>query len=107
VLWAIADPATCHVRGFGAIQEVDGSVNSDYNSLYVNFRQRFAHGLTFMQGYTWSRSIDNGSAIRAHGGDVLLPQDNNNLRGDRGLSNLSPALKRRSERESSELLRRS
>jgi hypothetical protein len=44
-----------------------------------------------MQAYTWSRSIDNGSAIRAHGGDVLLPQDNNNLRGDRGLSNFQVA----------------
>jgi hypothetical protein len=76
---------------FGAIQEVDGSVNSNYNSLYVSLRQRFAHGLTFMQAFTWSRSIDNGSAIRAHGGDVLLPQDNNNLRGDRGLSNFQVA----------------
>jgi len=76
---------------FGAIQEVDGSVNSNYNSLYVNLRHRFAHGLTFMQAYTWSRAIDNGSAIRAHGGDVLLPQDNYNLRGDRGLSNFHVA----------------
>ena len=76
---------------FGAIQEVDGSVNSNYNSLYVNMRHRFAHGLTFAQAYTWSRAIDNGSAIRSHGGDILLPQDNNNLRGDRGLSNFHVA----------------
>jgi hypothetical protein len=76
---------------FGAIQEVDGSVNSNYNSLYVNLRQRFAHGLTFVQAYTWSKAIDNGSAIRSHGGDVLLPQDSYHMRDDRGLSNFHVA----------------
>jgi hypothetical protein len=76
---------------FGAIQEVDGSVNSNYNSFYVNLRHRFAHGLTFMQAYTRSRAIDNGSAIRSHGGDILLPQNNYDLRADRGLSNFHVA----------------
>jgi hypothetical protein len=40
-----------------------------------------------MQAYTWSRAIDNGSAIRSHAGDELFPQDPYNLRADRALSN--------------------
>ncbi|MDE0620103.1 MAG: hypothetical protein OXH83_00390, partial [Bryobacterales bacterium] len=37
-------------------------------------------------GYTWAKSIDNGSAIRTNSGDVLFPTNNYNLRKERGLS---------------------
>ncbi len=70
----------------GIIQEVDGSVNSNYNSLAVKLQQRFSRGLTYVVGYTWSHAIDNGSAIRTHSGDPLFPQDSYNLANDRGLS---------------------
>jgi hypothetical protein len=36
----------------GQIQEVEGDVNSDYNSLGVKLQQRFARGLTFVAAYT-------------------------------------------------------
>ena len=39
-----------------------GSIGvSSYNSLQVSLHKNFSHGLTFLLGYTWSRSIDDGS----------------------------------------------
>jgi hypothetical protein len=71
---------------FGRIQEVDGSGKSSYNGLSVKLEKRFSSGLSFVSGYTWSKSIDNASAIRSHGGDTLFPQNSYNLAAERALS---------------------
>jgi len=52
-------------------------------------QRRFSKGLTYMFGYTWSKSIDYGSAIRVHDTDVLFPQNSYNLRAERGLSSFN------------------
>ncbi len=70
----------------GRIQEVDGSSKANYNALSVKLQRRFSRGLTYLFGYTWSRSIDYGSAIRVHGSDLLFPQNSYDLRAERGLS---------------------
>jgi hypothetical protein len=70
----------------GRIQEVDGSAKANYNSLSVKLQRRFSKGLTYMTGYTWSKSVDDGSAIRVHDTDVLFPQSSYNLHAQRGLS---------------------
>ena len=70
----------------GRIQEVDGSSRANYNALSVKLQRRFSKGLTYLFGYTWSRSIDYGSAIRVHGSDLLFPQNGYDLRAERGLS---------------------
>lgn len=71
---------------FGRIQTIGNVVNSNYNALGVKVQQRFSKGLTYLIGYTWAKSIDNGSAIRTNSGDVLFPTNNYNLRKERGLS---------------------
>ena len=71
---------------FGIIQTIGGGVNSNYNALGVKVQQRFTHGVTYLIGYTWSRSIDNGSAIRTQSGDNLFPANNYDFRAERGLS---------------------
>ncbi len=71
---------------FGRIQEVDGSGKSSYNALSVKLEKRMSGGLGFVSGYTWSKSIDNASAIRSHGGDTLFPQNSYNLAAERALS---------------------
>ena len=73
----------------GRFQEVDGSGKANYNSLSVKLQRRFSKGLTYLFGYTWSRSIDYGSAIRVHDTDVLFPQSSYNLRAERGLSSFN------------------
>jgi hypothetical protein len=71
---------------FGTIQQVGNTVNSNYHSLAIKLQRRFSSGLSFVSAYTWSKSIDTGSGIRTHGGDPLFPQNNYDLRADRGLS---------------------
>jgi hypothetical protein len=68
------------------IQIVDGSVNSNYHALSLKLQQRFSRGLTYLLGYTWSKSIDGGSAIRTNSGDNLNAVYSYDLGNERGLS---------------------
>jgi hypothetical protein len=76
---------------FSRIQEVDGSGKASYNSLGVKLTRNFNQGLTYLMGYTWSRSIDNASAIRNHGGDTLFPQNSYNIAAEKALSSFHVA----------------
>jgi hypothetical protein len=76
---------------FGRIQEVDGSGKSSYNGLSLKLEKRFGSGFTFLSGYTWSRSIDNASAIRSHDFDTLFPQNSYNLAAEKALSSFHTA----------------
>jgi len=76
---------------FGRIQEVDGSGKASYNGLGVKLQKNFSSGLTYLVGYTWSRSIDTASSIRSHNGDTLFPQNSYNIAGDRALSTFHTA----------------
>ncbi|MFN7931306.1 MAG: carboxypeptidase-like regulatory domain-containing protein [Blastocatellia bacterium] len=71
---------------FSRIQVVDGSGRANYNGLSVKLEQRLHNGLSFVSGYTFSKSIDNASAIRSHNGDTLFPQNSYNLNAERALS---------------------
>ncbi len=71
----------------GIIQMTDGVVNSNYHSLALKLQQRFSHGFSSLVSYTFSKAIDNGSAIRTHAGDEDFPQDTYNLVASRSLAN--------------------
>jgi hypothetical protein len=71
---------------YAEIQEVSGYVNSNYNAASAKFQRRLSTGLTYLAAFTWSKAIDNGSAIRNAGGDFQQPIDNYNLNHDRALS---------------------
>ncbi len=60
--------------------------DSSYHSLQVKLTKRFATGFTFLAGYTWSHSIDDNEGDEGFGGGSgnLAPQDDNNLKADRG-----------------------
>jgi len=60
---------------FGRIQLVDNGNNGSYNSLGAKLTKRYSNGLTFLESYTWAKSIDTSSGIRNQGGDVLFPQN--------------------------------
>ena len=57
-------------------------VNSNYNALIARLERRVARGLSFVAGYTWGKSIDMASGLNG----TNQPQDNYNLRAERGLS---------------------
>ncbi len=74
----------------GPIQEVQDYVNSTYDGLEVKYTQQISHGVNALVGYTYSRSTDNGSAIRSHGGDADFPQNNYDVKtGEFGPSNFN------------------
>jgi hypothetical protein len=70
--------------GYGAITERQSSGGSNYHSLQISHRVRFARRLTGGIAYTWSKSIDDGSSDR-DAGDV--PPNRGNTRAERGVSN--------------------
>ena len=57
-------------------------VNSNYNALIVRLERRFSGGVSFVAGYTYGKSIDAASGLQG----TNQPQDNYNLKGERGLS---------------------
>ena len=76
---------------YNRLQTIGNVSDSDYDSLALKARQRHSNGFTYLLGYTWSRAIDRGSAIRTQSGDNLFPTNNYNLGLERGLSQFHTA----------------
>jgi hypothetical protein len=62
------------------ITEALNEFYSHFDSLQVKYEQRYSHGLTLLNSFTWEHSLDNASA--ALEGNTPAPQDVNNLAGD-------------------------
>ena len=58
--------------------------SSNYHSLQVRLNQRFSHGLQHQLGYTWSRILDETSAINNIPTGTLTLQNNNCFKCDYG-----------------------
>ena len=71
---------------FGSILIVEPRANSIYNALQFRSEKRVSQGLTFLAAYTWSRSIDDDSAVFSGSVGSGVPQDSYDFRADRGLS---------------------
>jgi hypothetical protein len=69
--------------GLNNIAYIDSDSYSDYNALFVTVRKALSHGLQINSTYSWSKSLDLNS-LGSQGTYTL--QDNNNPRGDYGLS---------------------
>jgi hypothetical protein len=65
------------------IFETSGAA-SIYHAMLLRVNRRFARGISLNGSYTWSKSLDSASSIG--GGSLLVAQDDNNLRAERGLS---------------------
>jgi hypothetical protein len=66
---------------FGQFRYYDGSDSSWYDALQVSLDKRFSNGLSYGLHYTYASNISYGDA------DLWLespPQDNNNIRADKG-----------------------
>ncbi|MEO6923261.1 MAG: hypothetical protein ABI142_05500, partial [Bryocella sp.] len=55
-------------KGFSNITQATNAGSSNYHSLQANLRRRMEHGFLFGLAYTWSKSMDYGSA-----NNVVLP----------------------------------
>jgi hypothetical protein len=56
--------------------------NSEWNGLLVNYNKRMSHHFSGGVSYTWAKGIDDGP----NPSFVLIPQDSQNLKAERGLS---------------------
>lgn len=66
---------------FANISRYEGSGDSYYNGMTVSFNRRFSHWAGARVSYTYAKAVDNaGNAF------FFTPQDNFNLRDDRGRS---------------------
>jgi hypothetical protein len=72
---------------FGPFQYVEAAASSSYHSFQFRAEQRLSRGLVFLAAYTWSKSIDNSSGMFGTAGEPAFPQNSQNARLERGLSN--------------------
>jgi hypothetical protein len=78
-----------YAPAFGPILNFHSRLNSHYHSAQFSASRRYSGGLTLLMGYTFSKTIDEGSfptgrlAIRIG----TLPQNQNDFRAERALSN--------------------
>lgn len=73
--------------GLGAFTIFDSSASSSYNSLQIGVTKRFNNGRQLTAAYTWSHAIDDVSDVFDMAGAFALPQDDANLRAERGDAN--------------------
>jgi hypothetical protein len=76
---------------FGRIQLVDNGGYGNYNGFSAKLTKRYSSGVTYLVSYTWSKTMDTGSAIRTHDGDTLFPQNSGCRSCEYGLSSFHTA----------------
>lgn len=76
---------------FGPVRFIAADASSDYHSLQLTGERRLSQGIAFLAAYTWSKSIDDASALFGTATEPGLPQDSLNARAERGLSNFHTA----------------
>jgi Carboxypeptidase regulatory-like domain/TonB dependent receptor/TonB-dependent Receptor Plug Domain len=85
---SVRTPAGLFTRPFGNwpsdVTEALNEFYSHYDALQVRYEQRFVAGLTLLNSFTWSHSLDNASASLE--GNTPSPQDGNNIAADYGQS---------------------
>src|SRR6202034_1149136 len=73
----------------GIIQAILNEEQSNYHSLQAKLNRRFANGLALQASYTWSRSIDDSSALVQENLNSTFPQNSFDLHAERGPSDFN------------------
>ena len=68
------------------INLLENSAQSWYQAGYVNLRRRFSRGWTFLANYTYSKNLSDAPDFRSPMFESAAPQDNSNLRLEKGLA---------------------
>jgi len=75
---------------FSSILDVESRSDSSYHALQFRSEKRLGD-VSFLASYTFSKSIDDVSAVLGGSVGSGLPQDSNNLRGERALADFNAA----------------
>ena len=68
------------------INLLENSAQSWYQAGYVNLRRRFSRGWTFLANYTYAKNLSDAPDFRSPMFESAAPQDNSNLKLEKGLS---------------------
>jgi len=68
------------------INLLENSAQSWYHAGYVNLRRRFSRGWTFLANYTYGKNLSDAPDFRSPMFESAAPQDNSNLRREKGLA---------------------
>ncbi len=68
------------------INLLENSAQSWYDAGYVNVRRRFARGWTLLANYTFAKNLSDAPDFRSPMFESAIPQDNSNLRVEKGLA---------------------
>ena len=80
-------PVTRANGDLGSFTVFDSSAASTYHSLQIGVTKRYNNGSQITAAYTWSHAIDDVSDVFDLAGAFALPQDDRNLRAERGDAN--------------------
>ncbi len=69
-----------------AINLLEDTARSWYDSGWVDVRRRFQHGLTFLSNFTWAKSLTNAPDFRSPMDESAIPQNNSDLDAEKGLA---------------------
>jgi hypothetical protein len=66
------------------INLLENTSQSWYDAGYVNVRQRYANGLSFLANYTFAKSLENAPDFRSPMFEAATPQNNDDLNAEKG-----------------------
>lgn len=67
-----------------AINLLENTARSWYDAGYVNLRHRYAKGISLLANYTFAKSLSDAPDFRSPMFESAIPQNNNNLRAEKG-----------------------
>lgn len=74
------------IQGFGSISAVLSEGFSNYNALQIKLERRLSRGLYFLNSFTWSKALDNGSQVLEEpNGNTGTPQNVHDFKADKGI----------------------
>jgi hypothetical protein len=66
------------------INLLENTAQSWYDAGYVNVRQRYSNGLSFLANYTFAKSLENAPDFRSPMFEAATPQNNDDLNAEKG-----------------------
>ena len=90
-------PRSCRARCFpptspcralpfriSALNWLENTARSWYDSGYINLRRRYSHGLSLLANYTFAKNLSDAPDFRSPMFEAAIPQNNNDLRSEKG-----------------------
>ncbi|MCL5742890.1 MAG: hypothetical protein M1541_03025, partial [Acidobacteria bacterium] len=65
---------------------LENTAKSWYDAGYINVRRRYSGGLSLLANYTFAKNLSDAPDFRSPMFESTIPQDNNNLRAEKGLA---------------------